>query len=431
LLSREENDLLTRTGRGTPCGELMRRYWQPAALSEELPLGGAPMPVRLLGEDLALFRDDQGQPGLIGLHCPHRGADLSYGRLEDGGLRCIYHGWLFDTRGSCLEQPGEPAGSEFYRKIHMTGYPCQEAAGIIFAYLGPGEPPLLPAYEFLTVPDEQRYVTKALHECNYLQGNEGNIDPPHLSFLHRMFREGDGWAPPTPVQGGLASANTLFGRDPAPTLEVQETEFGLLIFAVRDGGADERYLRISNFILPNLSAFPGGGASDGYGVNWHVPIDDDTNWKFNITFRRRGPIDKALLKQRIAQLTPDYRLVRNRSNRYLQDRDEMKDRTFSGLGTSFMVHDACATETMGHVQERGQEHLGHTDRAIIAARLQLLQAIRQVAGGREAPHVVREPGANCFPLLGAVDAVISASADWRTCWREILLGAMATAGRAT
>ena len=146
----------------------MRRYWQPAALSDELPIAGAPRPVRLLGEELVLFRDEQDQPGLIGLRCPHRGADLSYGRLEDGGLRCIYHGWLFDRQGTCLEQPGEPAGSTFHQRIKQPAYPCQEVGGIIFGYLGPGAAPLLPAYEFLTVPDEQRYVTKALHECNYL-----------------------------------------------------------------------------------------------------------------------------------------------------------------------------------------------------------------------------------------------------------------------
>src|SRR5919107_13480 len=169
--TQEENDLLTRVGPGAPGGEMMRRYWQPAALSEELPAGGAPLPVRLLGEDLVLFRDEQGQPGLLGLHCPHRGADLSYGRLEDGGLRCLY-------------QPGEPAGSTFYERIRHLAYPCQEKGGIIFTYMGPGEPPLLPGYEFLNVPDDHRVVTKIFQECNYLQANEGNQDPIHLSFLH-------------------------------------------------------------------------------------------------------------------------------------------------------------------------------------------------------------------------------------------------------
>src|SRR5437870_4162870 len=189
MLTHEERELLIRISPGTPCGDLMRRYWQPAALSEELPPGRAPVPVRLLGEDLVLFRDEQGRPGLLGLHCAHRGADLSYGRLEDGGLRCLYHGWLYDVAGRCLEQPGEPAGSSFKDRVRQRAYPCRDTAGVIFAYLGPGEPPLLPAYEFLTVPSAQRYVNKALHECNYLQGNEGNIDPAHLSFLHYLLQD--------------------------------------------------------------------------------------------------------------------------------------------------------------------------------------------------------------------------------------------------
>src|SRR5919198_3246800 len=130
MLTKEENDLLTRTGPGTPCGELLRRYWQPAALSEELPVGGAPIPIRLLGEDLVLFRDELGRPGLLGLHCAHRGADLSYGRLEDGGLRCLYHGWLYDIAGRCLEQPGEPPGSTFKDRVRQPAYPCQELAGV-------------------------------------------------------------------------------------------------------------------------------------------------------------------------------------------------------------------------------------------------------------------------------------------------------------
>ena len=147
MITQEENDLLTRVDPGTPAGALLRRYWQPVALSQELPEGGAPVPVRLLGEDLVLFRDDQERLGLLGLHCAHRGADLSYGRLEDGGLRCIYHGWLYNIHGRCLEQPGEPGGGEHRDQIRQPAYPCEERGGVIFAYLGPGEPPLLPGLD--------------------------------------------------------------------------------------------------------------------------------------------------------------------------------------------------------------------------------------------------------------------------------------------
>ncbi len=181
MLTRELNDLLTQTDAGTPCGELMRRYWQPVALAEELPAGGAPLPVRLLGEDLVLFRssiplppvgrgeDEGANIGLLGLHCSHRRADLSYGRVEDGGLRCIYHGWLYDAQGRCLEQPGEPAGSTFNEKIQHRAYPCVEMGGLVLAYLGQGEPPAVQGFEFLRAPEEYRHATKVYHECNYLQ----------------------------------------------------------------------------------------------------------------------------------------------------------------------------------------------------------------------------------------------------------------------
>src|SRR5499425_2610999 len=141
MIASDENNLLTQVGPRTPCGELMRRYWQPIALSEELPRDGAPLKVQILGEELVLFRDDQGRPGLLGLHCSHRGTDLSYGRVEDGGLRCLYHGWLYDIHGNCLEQPCEPADKNFCHKVHHPAYPCREMAGLIFAYMGSGEPP--------------------------------------------------------------------------------------------------------------------------------------------------------------------------------------------------------------------------------------------------------------------------------------------------
>src|SRR5579871_706734 len=220
MLTVEQNELLTRVGPGTPCGDLLRRYWQPVALAEEIAPGGPPVPLEILGEALVLFRDEQGRPGLLGLHCAHRGADLSYGRLEDGGLRCIYHGWLYDRAGRCLEQPGEPAGSRYFERIRHPAYPCHEAAGIIFAYMGPGAPPLFPAYEFLHVPDANVISNKIWHDCSYLQGNEGNIDPAHLSFLHRFLREDWTANRPSGQVGGLAgatvSSNTLFGRDAAP-----------------------------------------------------------------------------------------------------------------------------------------------------------------------------------------------------------------------
>ena len=246
-----EYDILTRTDRGTPAGELLRRYWQPVALSDEVSPGGAPVPVRLLGEELVLFRDEAGRPGLLGLHCSHRGADLSYGRLEDGGLRCIYHGWLYDIHGNCLEQPGEPAGSTFHQRIHHPAYPCVERSGAIFGYLGPGEPPLFPNYEFLTVPEGQVASSKLFHDCNYLQGNEGNIDLVHLSFLHHN-RYGDSGGPEGPWER-ISARGVAPGQE---KVEAELTDYGLKVCKIRQMGADQHLYHCTYIVPSGISRRP-------------------------------------------------------------------------------------------------------------------------------------------------------------------------------
>ena len=207
MLNREQNDRVTRTDRGTPGGDLLRRYWQPVALSRELS-DETPLPVDVMGEELVLFRDEKGAPQLIGRACPHRAVDLSYGRVENGGLRCIYHGWLLSGTGRCLEQPGEPDGSAFKSKICHPAYPCRDVGGMIFAYLGDGDAPRLPNFPFMSAPLENTFAIKVLQECNYLQANEGNIDPQHLSYLHRFIS-----------QQGLDSPelNALISNEPAPS----------------------------------------------------------------------------------------------------------------------------------------------------------------------------------------------------------------------
>jgi phthalate 4,5-dioxygenase len=417
MISREENNLLTETGPGTPCGELMRRYWQPIALSEELPQGGAPVRVNVLGEELVLFRDDHGQPGLLGLHCSHRGTDLSYGRIENGGLRCIYHGWLYDVCGRVIEQPGEPGGGANRDQIRHRAHPCLDTGGVIFTYMGPGEPPLLPGYEFLTVPAEQRSVTKILYQCNYLQGNEGNIDPVHLSFLHQFLSDA-----PTPlrrvVPGTEITDNTLLGKDIAPAIEVELTDFGLRICSLRASGEDKTYLRVTNFVMPNLAAFGGSTVGVGYAVHWHVPIDDTSHWKYVFMFSREKPLAPELLNKNRAELDADFRLTRTRTNRYQQDRESMKTKTFTGMGYNFQAHDAFATESQGAIQDRTSEHLVSSDKAIIAARKLLLNAINDVKRGRDPLHVVRDPASNRFSHLQVFSEVVDASVDWKQHTRE-------------
>ena len=407
MLTQDQTNLLTQTGPGTAGGSLLRAYWQPIALSEELPPGGAPLPVLVMSEELVLFRDEQGNPGLLGLHCPHRGADLSYGRLEDGGLRCIYHGWLYDVTGRCLEQPGEPAGSTFHERIKHTAYPCHEVAGLIFAYLGEGERPQFPAYEFLHAPEAHIHVARVFHECNYLQANEGNIDPVHLSYLH-LLRQG------VAANAEMEGLNSLIAGDIAPAIELEETDFGIRICTIRDAGPDECYARITNYIYPNLSAFS-AAIPDGYSVNWHVPASDTTHWKYMINFSRGNPVDRGLMDRLFFgdQLTPDRRFKRNKANRYLQDRDEMQARSFIGLGGNFVLHDTLATEGQGPVQDRGQEHLSSSDKTIVLERTLLQRAIQQMQATGKAPHVIRDPAANHLEHVGAMELRLPKSADWR------------------
>lgn len=417
MISAEENKLLTETGRGTPCGELMRRYWQPVALSEELPARGAPLKVGILGEELVLFRDDAGTPGLLGLHCSHRGTDLSYGRIEDGGLRCLYHGWLYDVCGRILEMPGEPGGGAGRDEIRHPAYPCRETGGVIFAYMGPGEAPLLPNYDFLTVPEPQRTVTKAHYQCNYLQANEGNIDPVHLSFLHQYLEEA---RPPLQriVRGSDATDNTLLKKDIAPTIEVEVTDYGLRIYTTRNSGSDKHYLRITNFIMPNLSAFGGATVGEGYAVHWHVPIDNNRHWKYIFGFNSKRPLDPEIREKNRAELTPEYHLARNQANRYQQDRESMKTKSFTGIGFNFQVHDAFATESQGSIQDRTNEHLVLSDKAIVAARKLLLNAINDLKEGRDPQHVIRDPARNRFSHIVVLSELVPSSTDHKAYVRD-------------
>lgn len=414
-MTEEQNKILTKVGPGTPCGELMRRYWQPAALSEQLPSGGPPLPVRLLGEDLVLFRDDQGRPGLLGIHCSHRGADLSYGRLEDGGLRCIYHGWLYDIHGNCLDQPGEPGGGEHRNEIRQLAYPCVEKVGVIFAYMGPGEPPLLPNFEFLTLPEEQVFATKLHSDCNYLQGNEGNIDLLHVSILHYTDRD---------VQAHTVYDETtsLCSRGGAPEMESTDAELvdvGLRICKLRRVEPDKTYIRSATFILPNLCAVPArqeGGR--GYTVNWHVPIDDFHHWKYVLIFNRERPLDKEAVRAERQETTGDYESVRNKQNRYLQDRESMKTESYSGIGHVFQAQDLCVTEGAGYVQDRTQEHLVASDAPIVASRKILLQAIQDVEEGRDPANVVRDPARNHFRIISTY-GFLPPAVTWKEYCRQL------------
>jgi phthalate 4,5-dioxygenase len=411
VLTKEENELLTQTGPGTPCGELQRRYWQPAALVEELPPGAAPLPIRLLGEDLVLFRDEEGKPGLLGIHCSHRGADLSYGRIEDGGLRCIYHGWLYDRNGRCLEQPGEPAGSTFHERIRQTAYPCIERAGIIFTYMGPGEPPLLPNYPPFTMTDDHVVSGKIYSQCNYLQGNEGNIDLLHTSFLHYIRRDLSS-LPPEQRQQVLErydQPETLSGRGPSPGIETVEGQliaYGVRICKIRKAD-DDIYVRLATFLLPSLTVIPGGT------INWHVPIDDTHHWKYTVRYDPNNPVPPGEGRTEWAP-PPTYHPEPTCANRYLQDRSTMFTKSYSGIPqTYFAAQDLCATESAGAIQDRTQEHLAITDAPIAASRTFLRFAIKEVQEGRDPPHVIRDPAKNSFPEVCGTFGMVPRGLTWK------------------
>jgi phenylpropionate dioxygenase-like ring-hydroxylating dioxygenase large terminal subunit len=382
MLTREQNELITRTGPDTPCGKLFRQYWQPIAMLSDVP-DDAPLAIRALGEQFVLFRDEAGRLGLLDLHCPHRGADLSYGRLEDGGLRCLYHGWVFDVTGKCLQQPAEPPGKDFCHVIQQRSYPLRVLGGMIFAYLGEGEPPAFPEWECLLAADNHRFVVRSRERCNWLQGLEGDIDPYHLSFLHLAL-------PGARKQLSEHNGGRIyeFFRHGTARMEVERTDYGVRIYALRDLN-NEAYLRISNFVNPNIAVVAGSSDGDGYMALWHVPIDDYSHFKYQLIFKRVKEIDvEAECRQAEMQWDPKFpnRLpTRNQENRWLQDRKDMKDGWFAGMGPSFGLHDNWATEAMGPIYDRSKEHLGHGDKAIIGARRTVLAAIETMAAGNEPP----------------------------------------------
>ena len=424
MIPQSINDELTLTGAGTPAGSLLRHYWQPAALAEELSGNRPLVPVTLLGEQLVLFRDDEGQLGLISRHCPHRGADLCYGRLEDGGLRCPFHGWLFDSTGQCLEQPAEPEGSRLHERIKTDAYPVVEKNGVIFAYLGPGEPPPFPAFDCFAAPESHVFAFKGLWECNWLQALEVGIDPAHASFLHRFLADEDtnkSYGKQFRDEAGSSGIpmTQLLREYPRPELRVEKTDYGLRIFALRHMNDGQTHVRITNQIFPQAIAIP--ISNEMTITQWHVPIDDTHCYWYSMFTSFTDPVDKALMReQRIKEhRLPDYRPIKNRSNNYGYDPQEQGALTYTGMGMDINVHDQWAVESLGAIQDRTNEHLASTDVAISAYRRMLREAIaaaQQPAGnGLALPLVTDMASAQSITGPIAVDA-ITGTKDWEASW---------------
>ena len=386
MLNVEQNELLTRVGPGTPLGETMRRYWVPALLDWEVPTPDSPpVRVRLLGEDLVAFRNTSGRVGILQSACPHRRAGLFWGRNEQDGLRCVYHGWKFDVNGRCVEMPSEPEASNFKDKITITAYPTAEVGGVIWAYMGPPKHiPDPPQLEFTRVPDSHRGISKVVQDCNWLQGLEGGIDSVHTNFLHRNLKG-----------SGIAAMDQARSFSLAAIVEVVPTNYGYTYAGIRRMGEGEKYVRGYHFVLPWYQLRPlQMNRWNKPRVNGHmwVPIDDDhtTVWNWTYTYGTE-PLEeeeKALRgsgNELGRDIDPQTFLpMDGASNDYGIDREVQKFETFSGI-PGVNTQDRALQESMGFVCERELEHLGTTDRAIILARKRLIDAIKTVQDGGDAP----------------------------------------------
>ncbi|MBX2879620.1 MAG: Rieske 2Fe-2S domain-containing protein [Granulosicoccus sp.] len=399
MISRKLNDMLTQTGPATDAGNVLRRYWQPAALSDELASNRPVVPVKLLGEDLVLFRDAEGELGLIERACPHRGADLCYGRLEDNGIRCPFHGWHFDRNGQCVEQPGEPEDSRMHERLRTTSYPVQERNGIVFAYMGPGEPPAFPNFDCFRAPESHVFAFKGLWRCNWLQALEVGIDPAHASFLHRFLEDED----PADSYGKQfrdKAADTdipmtkLLRDYPRPEISVEETDYGMRIVALRHLDNGKTHVRVTNQIFPEAISIP--MSREMIITQWHVPVDDENCYWYSMFTSFTKPVDKDLMReQRLKEhRLPDYAPIKNKANNYGFNPDEQRDVTYTGMGLDINVHDQWAVESPGAIFDRTKEHLGKTDVAISHYRRMLRKAIDDVKEGRP----------DTLPMQNGVDA---------------------------
>jgi phthalate 4,5-dioxygenase oxygenase subunit len=374
-MSKMDFEELVRSGPETLMGDLMRRYWIPALLASELPSADcAPVRVTLLSEPLIGFRDTNGTPALISEFCAHRHASLFFGRNEECGIRCAYHGWKYDVTGACVDMPSEPETSRFREHISIRAYPAVERGGVIWAYLGPpADQPPVPELEWALVPEENRYISKRIQESNWLQALEGGIDSSHVSFLHRFNLATD----PMHQRG---KGNEFLKADAHPRFETATSAGGLFIAARRNATEEQYYWRITQYLLPWYTLIPPFGDHPLGGHAW-IPLDDEHCWVWNINFHPTRRLEEDELEAMRsgagihAPLVPGtFQTVANARNDYLIDRvAQAERRSFSGV-EGFGTQDQAIQETMGAIQPREEEHLGTSDIGIVMARRRLHEA---------------------------------------------------------
>ena len=396
MLTTEDNELLTRVGAGTPMGELLRQFWTPFMPSPDVTVDGPLKRVRLLGEDLIAFRDSNGDVGLLAENCPHRGASLFFGRNEECGLRCNYHGWKFDVTGACLDMPNEPTESNFKDKVRAIAYPVRDVNGMLWAYMGPREtPPPFPAFEINTLPAENVFPPHIMvEECNWVQGLEGDLDSSHVFFIHGRLQE-VATPPPGEMMGGWT-------YDLAPTLEVVGTDYGVVYSAKRQFKPDSTdvYHRITQYVYPYFTMIAAGSPNMVSARAW-VPIDDEYHMLISIRAKLDGPVTEQERAQaldpfaRAGGYVPEttdprtrYHTAANKDNDFLLDYNIQKTLNKSGIPFAGNLQDRAMTETMGTIYDRRKEHLGTSDRMIIFVRKQLMAAARQYAEDGSVPAVV-------------------------------------------
>ena len=379
MLSATDLKMLTQTGPGTPMGELFRRFWLPAMLPRELPEPDcAPVRLRLLGEDMVAWRNTDGSIGVMQNACPHRGASMFFGRNEENGLRCVYHGWKFDAEGACVDMPNEPAESNFKHKIKAAAYAAAEYGDVIWVYMGPKDlQPELPHLEWALVPQDQRAVHKWFQDCNYAQGMEGDLDTSHVSFLHRVFEPANDRADRRLASNGQA----ILVADGSPILTVKETDYGFA-YGARRNGENEYYWRVTQFLLPGYSMIASADSKRSSG-SW-LPVDDEhcMGWRFNWDYATPWPADKRNGTGSYPRVDEKFRAVGTKENDYQIDRQMQKTFNFTGI-LNIREQDTAMTETMGAIMDRTREHLGTTDMAIILYRRQMLRLARALQQGVE------------------------------------------------
>jgi phthalate 4,5-dioxygenase oxygenase subunit len=416
MLTSEENDLLCRVEGEAPMGQMMRRYWLPACMSEEVAQAdGTPVRVRMLGEDLVAFRDTEGRVGVLGEHCPHRRASLLLGRNEECGLRCLYHGWKMDVEGNVLEMASEPAESRLVEKVKHTAYPTREAGGFVWIYMGP--PAQMPEFEppaFAPVPEASVSIVKVQVPCNWAQILEGAIDSAHSSSLHSTDM------PPARVDRAMAK-DGVWPRpstDKAPRLQVQRTNYGFRYAAIRrpiKDASTKDYVRITTFVAPITVLIPPNNVYSLANIN--VPMDDTHTMFYFIAWSDWGPgIDpEAFRKFCHARMGIDldhqYRRVRTRDNNYLQDRKAMQLGDYTGI-PGIPNQDMAMWETMGPIADRTQERLGASDVAIVQFRRLMIDAVRRFRQGE--PALGTAPPRIAHAKLRSFEGIVPKTTNWRS-----------------